>query len=288
MKIINLLLCYGMAFGQGVQTSKHLQSGTVFVSQGVSVKYETRLEGIGGGTFKLQGGTKRNGGGIHSRGMVVSRYMYDDTKYVGYDLILEPVAGASEVRVTIAPLSLSARELQLEKEKVLQQVEIPHYPLPQVVPNGSTIALDLLVNHATGQKIVDYLTVSSKPMMSKQSEPRAFSMDDVVLEFRHPRLRVNALPVGEMSRTISGTSAWIYVPGRGRFAFSVGPKQGYEKVGMVEGNSLLFEWAGTKYEVACDAAIVAGGGNWFLYVRADESYRATGPAASEFHVGATN
>ncbi len=43
------------------------------------------------------------------------------------------------------------------------QITISKFPEPQEIRDGDTIALDLLVNPSTGQKMVDYLTVTAVP-----------------------------------------------------------------------------------------------------------------------------
>ena len=91
-----------------------------------------------------------------------------------------------------------------------------------------------------------------------------------------------------MGGAVTGTSAWIYVPGKGRFWFSLSPKPRYEKAGSIQGDTLQFEWGGTKYRLECEAPIVTGGGEWVLYVKAEEMYRPAGEEGRAFHMGSND
>jgi hypothetical protein len=77
--------------------------------------------------------------------------MWNDAiqKSFGYDLQVERLPLGYDYRVTFRPLSVHP--------KVGADVPLPGYPEPQTVHSGATIALDLFVNPATQQKLVEYI-----------------------------------------------------------------------------------------------------------------------------------
>jgi hypothetical protein len=54
---------------------------------------------------------------------------------------------------------------------------------------------------------------------------------------------------------------WFYVPERGRFIFSLVPREGYsfEKIGILEGNKIEFVINGERYEWVSGVEILASG-----------------------------
>jgi len=67
---------------------------------------------------------------------------------------------------------------------------------------------------------------------------------------------------------------WFYVPERGRFIFSLVPREGYsfEKIGILEGNKIEFVINGERYEWVSGVEILASGGVWNLWVLHDSRY----------------
>ena len=80
-------------------------------------------------------------------------------RYFAYDLLVDPKDGSRAFQVRIEPFSLSATELA-EMQMVdpsWTYVPLLKYPLVPDVRAGYRVAIDLLENPATGQKVVDYL-----------------------------------------------------------------------------------------------------------------------------------
>src|SRR5260370_9445490 len=105
---------------------------------------------------------------------------------------------------------------------------IPRYPPPQVIENGDTIALDLLVSPDGQQKVVDYLQISSTTATkttvvtstNDNSEARDFSLNDVELRIAAPsvQLSVQVQPgvaglttFAEMVES-TGSIIWLDIP----------------------------------------------------------------------------
>ncbi len=207
----------------------------------------------------------------------VQRDMIDTAthRYFGYDLMVEP-AGGNRLRVTILPLSLQPKDVGSGLSPVL----LPKYPPPQVVEDGDTIALDLLVSPDGRQKIVDYLQVGIKvePRPAHdQAAPRDFTFDDGPLSFnfRSPtRVLLNGQPYpGTTGITVKpGGTLWCSIPGRGRYILSLAPHDGFEKAGAIRDNVIAFQADGERYELRTSGPIVGSGGAWNLYLLHDPSY----------------
>jgi hypothetical protein len=209
--------------------------------------------------------------------------------YFGYDLVIEPVADAKRFRVTVRPLN-AEDEADLRSRSLFKSRRIhPDYNAaglsrsssPQIIEDGDTFALDVLVNPQTGGKIVDVVQVSfdqSKLREAPVSEspPRDYTLADVELNISNYKLLVNGQIVAGARRTggCAGPIVWFHLPGKGRFIFSLTPHDGYEfrKTATIEHNKISFDWDGTHYEWFSSSPIVGNGGNWNLWVMLDAGY----------------
>lgn len=94
----------------------------------------------------------------------ISRYIADTNthEYTGYDMKLEAVK-AGQYRVTFGALTLSPEEIGLPVPVGSWHVARPPvFPAAQVVSAGDTIAMDVMENATTGQKIVDYIQLKRR------------------------------------------------------------------------------------------------------------------------------
>src|SRR6266478_5164866 len=134
-------------------------------------------------------GRDRNAfGSIQVRGEdnTVHRIFVDreNSIYFGYDLEVESLTGSDQFRLTIKPLSAPPSSLEDPVRSTwaaaqssrragaqpqsgdprptdLTSRSLPKYPTPQLLHDGETLALDVLVNARTGVKIIDLIKVSS-------------------------------------------------------------------------------------------------------------------------------
>jgi len=180
---------------------------------------------------------------------------------------------------------------------MIQQSAAMRFPAPQIIEDGDTVSLDVLVNPQTGTKLIDLITVSSNnqtiPTATSTAAPHDFSVDDVVLSVRGSELHINGeIPPESQSSTLScsGHLILFYVEGRGRFVFSIKPHNdyGFEKAGEIVDNKISFTIGGDKYEWISKSPIVGAGGSWTLWVLHEPDYRPTEPhfSSSKFMVGA--
>jgi hypothetical protein len=154
-----------------------------------------------------------------------------------------------------------------------------------VIPNvrvGETIAIDLLVNPGTGQRIVDYVTLRRHGDMDLRRPARDFRLSDVELTLLSPRISQDGKGLRDMGGGgVSGAVIWIYVRGHGRFVLSLVPNEkfGFRKDGVVSENGLLFHDGASKFRVECQTRIAPATGNFNLYVVHEAEWRLGQPDA---------
>ncbi len=211
----------------------------------------------------------------------------------GYDLMIEPLADSKQFKVYVKPLNIelekqlrardAARLAPAERHLEAQVSKtLPRSADAQVIGDGDELALDLLVNYATGIKIIDLVKVSSVPLRAPDvpftyPPPRDFTLNSVELALRDFKLRINGEEVTtkNLARECKGALVWFYVPGRGRFIFSLAPHTGYDfrKVGLIEDSKISFATEGTTYEwISREPIINANNGKWNLWVLHDKDF----------------
>ncbi|HVS83103.1 MAG TPA: hypothetical protein VHE60_15350 [Pyrinomonadaceae bacterium] len=205
----------------------------------------------------------------------------------GYDLWVAPNPTAKQFKVVVRPLDpqyeSKLRAGNASEGEPPQSEPISTFPKstePQTLEDGDAFSLDLLVNQNTGIKIVDVVRVAFDRSNiwdnNPRTLPRDFSLDAVELAVKDYRLLVNGnvVSVGKSTKGCAGTLLWFYVPDRGRFIFSLVPREGYEfqKVGIIDDNRIEFTVKGSHYEWLSSAPILPGGGIWNLWVLHDPNY----------------
>jgi hypothetical protein len=238
--------------------------------KGIEIRFVTRVEPPGEVAVKLPGGVIVEPGRVH--------HLINDNahkRYFAYDVALEPNSDGSGAQVRIEPLH-STHEISGVPGFTL--LELPKYPVIPNVKVGDTVALDLLVNKATGQKIVDYLTLFRRATLSDAA--RDFTLADVQLTLNQPRVFLNgtSVSVPRPNLGISGTVVWFYLMGHGRFKMSLFPNErlGFQKSGLVSANALTFRDGAAEYRLECSGAIVPGDGTFNLYVVREPGWEGLG------------
>jgi hypothetical protein len=192
------------------------------------------------------------------------------------------------------PFGLRAEQLPKEYHAAeFRSLEVPEFP-SQTFQSGQMIAVDVLINPTTGQKVVDYIQVTFEPTggVPSKAAPRDFQVADVLLHVVAPSLRVNdaAVPPAIVADwMINRGLVWLSIPGRGRFLLSLSPQAGYgfRKAGVANGLVLTFSWNGDRYELRTHQAIAESSGAWNVYVLAAPA-APTERAAPAFSFGAVD
>jgi hypothetical protein len=218
---------------------------------------------------------------------VIHRVLVDKAgKFIfGYDLVVEPRPAAKQFNIAVKPLDsqfenkLLARNSDQSSAANARISTLPQSAEPQLLEDGDSFALDLLINQYTGIKIVDVVKVSFDRSAlwdtNPKNLPRDFTPDAVELSMNDYRLLINGDVVAfGKSGGCAGALIWFYLPGRGRFIFSLVPRERYEfqKVGVVDNDKIEFTIKGAHYEWISSAPVLRGGGVWNLWVLHDPNY----------------
>jgi len=246
---------------------------------------------------------------LDSNPEMIQRIVKDRSRkiYLGYDVLVEVLPQASTYRLTVRPLSAIPEDIKKDPAG-LTRIEVSGFPAPQAIRSGDVVAIDLLANGATGQKIVDYITIREPrrpvspfdPQIPREfswvaGQPRDFSVEDAGLRIRAPRLRING-KLDESSTNfnleVAGSVVWFYAANRGRFVLSLTPQRalGFQKAGEVRGNTLMFTIGSDTFNIDAASRIAPGDAPLNLYVFHDPAWRPTYAHAdqSAFNMGSAD
>ena len=263
---------------------------SVSMHSGIEVQMTARIEP---GSVRVPSGVRAvNVGRFHR--VVQDR---SQRRYFAYDVLVEPKNGSQAWQVRIEPFSLSATELaEMGVDPSWTYVPLLKYPLVPDVRAGDSVAIDLLENPTTGQKVVDYFVFkrSNVTAAAELSPLRDLSLADVQLRLDDFRISVNGTVLDASTRvggSISGAALWFYLPERGRFVMSLVPnaKLGFRRAGEVTSGSLSFTDGNNRYNIQSTSRIAPAGGRFNLYVLHDPEWRPAGDESnSPIIVGAAD
>ncbi len=235
------------------------------------------------------------------RGVFDSQALIDDNQIIhrvladtdgrpvfGYDLLVAPNPTLKQFNVSARPLDaqfasrLAARSTagQRTLQSGARISTLPGASESQLLEDGDVFTLDLLVNADSGIKIVDVVKVSfdraSLWDINPKTLPRDFTLEAVQLSVTKYRLLINGALVatGNSTTGCAGALLWFYVSDRGRFIFSLVPREGYrfQKVGIVADNKIEFTMGGDHFEWISNAPVLKDGEVWNLWVLHDPNY----------------
>src|SRR6476620_10197912 len=186
LMIIVLLLFPSLAAAQ----ENGRRNVVVAVAEGgfVAFKSETTWTGANGSSQIPQGEFRAQAFVDDNR--VIHRVLSDAAgKYVfGYDLLIEAVPASKTFTIAVAPLDSLVENKLLAGGSKVQPARIATLPQagePEILDDGDSFALDLLVNQKTGVKIVDLVKVSFDRSNlwddNPRNLPRDFTLDAVPL-----------------------------------------------------------------------------------------------------------
>jgi hypothetical protein len=162
MTIVKWVLLWTAACAVAFADGEVLMSANALLHNGVSVRFETRLE-PGSPSFAegFDGGNLiefQRVDGQPDREKVHRYFAYNALhKFFGYDLQVKPGTTKGSYDVEVQLLSIGPERIQLPDPASWSVIALPAYPGPQTVHEGETLAIQMFANPATGQKITDYV-----------------------------------------------------------------------------------------------------------------------------------
>ena len=211
---------------------------------------------------------------------IIHRVLTDAQNNVvfGYDLWINADPISKKFSVAVLPADEAFRRTFLKPNGSF--ATFPKSTTPQTLDDGDAVSLDLLVNNESGVKIVDVVRVTFDRSTLREgyidSAPKDFTLDAVALSVKNYSLTINGQLIGKSKSSIGceGALLWFYIPERGRFIFSLVPREGYNfaKVAVLDENRIEFTVDGERYEWLSSTSILPNGGTWNLWVLHDTDY----------------
>jgi hypothetical protein len=195
----------------------------------------------------------------------------------GYDVELDPGGDGKTARLRIEPFRPVDSRVTFEPGYTI--LGLPRYPAVPNLKLGDTVALDVLANASTGQRVVDYLTLRARGLIPAGKEARDLSLSDVELAVMDPHVSINQDPEPPFDGGFSGAVMWLYLPGRGRFVLSLTPHKefGFVKNGSVSGSAMVFRAGTEEVRIQCSGRIAPASGIYNLYVAQEPDWRPSSP-----------
>jgi hypothetical protein len=225
-------------------------------------------------------------------------------EYLGYEILLvEQQPGtylATFGKLPVSSLEASASAAGNDQWSI-RPVALPE---PRVVHDGDVIAIELMADATTGDKLIEDLTIqpysqrasAGSPLLGRGAglpvertiptvagTPRDFSSADAEMRLSQLRVTLNGTiqsNAGRATPNATGSLVWLYIPGRGRYILSLVPRPelDFEKAGEVRGGRLTFTLDGDAIAVECFAEIATGHAPYNLYVLRDSKWEPTAQA----------
>jgi hypothetical protein len=185
---------------------------------------------------------------------------------------------------------------------------LPSIPEPRMVHDGETISVDLFVDPATGEKLIDDIRIDpprtairpspavpaapvNRPIPTVSGDARDFSAADAELQISQPRVTLNGAPQNTATRgaaNVRGSLVWFYLPEHGRYILSLAPRPDldFQKAGEVRGGAIPFTVGDDSIKLECATPIATGNAPYYLYVLHDPEWEPTAQAQKgQFAVG---
>jgi hypothetical protein len=254
-------------------------SGSGTLSSGVSMRFHSVLTWQGIPEDRV--GRGLGTGGINDGSTSFHRYMIDENArtWFGYDLAVE-VRPRGELVATFKPPTGLENFVSAMLDGRGKQVPLAKFPGPQTIHDGDWIEVDLMVSPDSRQKLTDHLQIfGAQPGPFFDLIPadlKDFTLDDgpVTFDSSFTSVFVKGKKANGQSFTGKpGATFWIYIPGEGRYVFSLTHPVGWRRMGAVRGNNVLFGGRGDDYVVWFMSPIAGKDKAWNLYGRRDATWK---------------
>jgi hypothetical protein len=252
--------------------------------------------------------TDMGGGTIGGEG-IIHRFIGDRRHRVffGYDISIDVLPEPNTYRIIFSRLTLTpenARQVFGDNAASWVQLSTPDWSGTAVrtIQAGEVLALDLLTNNATGQKIVDYVTVqtpSSKPpsklgplprdFIYETGTARDFRAEDAEIRIETEGFDVNGTVIS-FKGGMTGAAVYFYLPMRGRFILSLTPhpELGFRHAGEIRGSTITFSVDDDTYTIVSAGRVAPGSGPFHLYVLHEPGWLPSSGDAASAIVGAAD
>jgi hypothetical protein len=248
------------------------------------VRFLVKVEPPGTGPAQLSGSVIPTSDGTHR---VINDAAHK--RQFGYDLHATLMGDGQTLRLTLGPLTQGHGSFDVNPSWTL--IAPPSFPVVPVMRAGDAAAIDLLVNPATGQKVVEYLSVERAdldPIHITKASPRDFGLDDVELFLDRPRVFINGKLLEYTADSRGGIRAhavWLFLPDVGTFVVSLQPEPGHDflKAGMLQRSTMTFRNGSSEYRVECASPIAPGSGVYNIYLHFEPGAR--NGNSSKFTIG---
>jgi hypothetical protein len=224
---------------------------------------------------------------------IIHRVLTDAQQNVvfGYDLWISADPITKKFSLVVLPADEAFRRSFLKDFTPQTDRAFATFPkstTTQTLDDGDAVSLELLVNKESGVKIVDVVSVTFDRSRLRdgylEPAPKDFTLEAVALAVKNYSLSINGTLMSKSKSSIgcSGALLWFYVPERGRFIFSLVPREGYEfqKIAVLDENKIEFTVDGERYEWLSAEPILPTGGSWYLWVLHDPNYTPIFPLES--------
>jgi hypothetical protein len=253
-----------------------------------------------------------------------SRYLVDSANQVilGYELVLEeqqpgaylatfgklgltPLELSSEMAPRLPPnappgLVRSQRPINSSNWSEWTTQPLPAIPEPRLVHPGDTISIELFVDPATGEKLIDDIRIqppraltparlvlpnlpANRSVPTVAGTARDFAVTDAELQLVQPRVTLNGTPQTTTGRAVAnslGSLVWFYLPDHGRYVLSLAPRPDldFKQAGEVRGGVITFTVGDDAIKLECQIPVATGDAPYKLYVLRDPEWEPTAQA----------
>jgi uncharacterized protein (TIGR03435 family) len=221
----------------------------------------------------------------------LQRFVGDDQRhvYITYTTTMErlPEAGTYRVTITASAPAVPAWMRPAADSKLISPA---NYPVPQILRDGDTLAVELYTDDRTGRRLVDYIHIGQNmPIFLRTAPARDAYTGDAEFSMVHPRLSVNGQGLESLSGTMKGRMLWVFIPGQGRFLLSLQPHpaSGFEEAGEVNGKSLTFAARRNVFRIdGAERISSMGSAVYRIYALQDPAWQPADPAdRTHFMIG---